>query len=138
MKTNDWINIERIMVFVRFNIEDESNIDILNIIESFVNGKITEKNFYHNIIDIREHWRTQLIICETDDKCINDSEECLFLVKYVQYAIESMVKRNFPKAYDIVDMLQAFPGVVLCGEDESKNNFEKIYLSPLIDKWNVR
>ena len=62
MKTSDWINIERIMVFVRFNIEDESNIAILNIIESFVNGKITEKNFYHNIIDIREHWRTQLII----------------------------------------------------------------------------
>ena len=56
----------------------------------------------------------------------------------MQYAIESMVKRNFSKAYDIVDMLQAFPGVVLCGEEESKINFEKIYLSPLIDKSNVR
>lgn len=137
MRTNDWINIERIMVFLRFNIKDKTNIDILTIIKSFANAEITEEKFYTAIFDIREKWKNQLINSETNNKMIHDAEECLFLIKFISYAIQSIEESNFFKAYDIIDMLHAFPEVVLNGEDDSKKNFERVYLLTIIKKWNI-
>lgn len=137
MRTNDWINIERIMVFLRFNIKDKTNIDILSIIKSFTNAEITEEKFYTEIIDIRTKWKNQLIKSEINNKMIQDAEECLFLIKFISYAIQSIEENNFCKAYDIIDMLHAFPEVVLNGEDDSKKNFEKVYLLAIIKKWNI-
>ena len=64
MDTNVWIDFERIMVFIRFNITRKENIEIIDIIKEFFDGNISKQEMLIQIIHIMPEWKNQLIFEE--------------------------------------------------------------------------
>lgn len=136
MDTNVWIDFERIMVFIRFNITRNENIEIIDIIKKFFDGNISKQEMLIQIIHIMPEWENQLIL-EEGNNYQDNYLECSFIRQSLSCVKDYLLKSEFNVAYDIVDMLHAFPGVILNGDKGEKERFKETYLKPLVRKWNL-
>lgn len=63
--------------------------------------------------------------------------ECSFIRQSLSCIKDHLVKSEFNVAYDVVDMLHAFPGVILNKDNGGIERFKETYLKPLVRKWNL-
>lgn len=136
MDTNVWINFERIMVFIRFNIAKKENIKVVDIMEKFFDKKIRKQKMLSQIAEIMPEWTNQLIFGEGNNYWEN-SLESSFIRQSLSCVKNNLLNGDFNIAYDIVDMLHAFPGVILSEDKEARRRFEITYLEPLVRKWDI-
>lgn len=136
MDTSIWINFERIMVFIRADISKFENIKIITILEEFFEGKLNQQEMLRQIVNIMPQWKNQLLL-ESKGFCKENEVENSFVLQSLRYVKNSFSKEQLEVAYDLVDMLHAFPGVVLNDEAEGKEAFKKVYLEPVVKRWGL-
>ncbi len=129
LSARDWENFERVMVFVRSDIQDEKNREIIGVCQKMFAKDISGGEMVKNIIQIMPEWANQFLPEVADDRKIENQEAYYFVQKYLWLAKRHLVRKEYAEAYELVDILHAYPGVVLRGDAESQQSFEDIYLS---------
>lgn len=139
MKVNMWKNLQRIFVFLRFDIKAKHNSYIIDIIIKVINNNISNEEMCKMIFYIMPEWEEQLIVEE------GDVQELIFNIQLKQFIIRALelMKTNiliqeYEIAYDIADMLQGLPEIVIANNRKGLKQYWKIYVKPFQKKWNCK
>lgn len=108
MCSNFWENMHRVLVFTRADIYKDKNPEIIKDLISQIQEEVTNDELHKEAKD--------------------------FSIRTLQVVYEELVAKNYDVAYDIVDMLHAFPHVVLRNDIKELKRYRKVYVKPLIKK----
>ena len=134
MNESTLTNFYRIMVFIRFDIKNEENKDIVCILIQAFDGLINNKEMCDAIVKIMPDWKTQLRYEESEyyfiqKQIIEFAKTALYIMK------ESLATNAFEIAYDIADLLHVLPDIVLQKKTNQWNSYWKMYVDPFNKKW---
>lgn len=134
MNENMLNNIQRIMVFLRSDIKNKKNIDIIYILIQAFDGLINNKEMCDEIIKIIPDWKTQLIY-EGYEYCFVQKEIIDFVKIAIQIMVDSLRSNKFDIAYDIADILHVLPDVVIQKQKKGLKKYWKTYVERFNNKW---
>lgn len=134
MNESTLTNFYRIMVFIRFDIKNEENKDIVCILIQAFDGLINNKEMCDAIVKIMPDWKTQLRYEESEyyfiqKQIIEFAKTALYIMK------ESLATNAFEIAYDIADLLHVLPDIVLQKKTNQWKSYWKMYVEPFNKKW---
>ncbi len=129
LTTRDWVNFERVMVFVRSDIQDEKNGEIIGVCQKMFAKDISGDEMVERITQLKPEWGKQFLKEVSDDHKIENQEAYYLVQKCLWFVKRHLVRKEYAEAYELVDILHAYPGVVLHGDDESQQSFDDIYMS---------
>lgn len=139
MRVNLWKNFQRIFVFLRFDIKDKNNLHVIDIIIKVIDNNIRNEEMCKMIFYIMPKWKGQLIV--EDDECkemIINIQLKLFIIRALELMKTSILKQEYEIAYDIVDMLQGLPEIVIANNKKGLKKYWKIYVNPFQRKWKCK
>ena len=128
------INLQRIMVFLRFDIKNKRNNDILCILIQAFDGLISNKEMCDAIVKIMPDWKTQLKYEESENQFVQE-KVIEFVKKAMQILGDSLSTHEFDIAYDIADILHVLPDIVIQNEKKSLKKYWKVYIEGFNKKW---
>lgn len=139
MKVNMWKNLQRIFVFLRFDIKNKNNSQVIDILIEVINNNNKNKEMCKMICNIMPKWKEQLIVEE------DEGQELIFNIKLKQFIIRALelMKTNiliqeYEIAYDIADMLQGLPEIIIANNKNGLKQYWKIYVKPFQKKWKCK
>ena len=128
------INLHRIMVFIRFDIKNKRNNDILCILIQSFDGLIDNKDMCDAIVRIMPDWKVQLIREELEDLFIHE-KIIEFVKKAMEIARDNLNTNEFDIAYDIADILHVLPDIVIQNDKKGLKKYWKVYIERFNKKW---
>lgn len=131
----------RILVLIRADIENESNVEILRIVIDSILKKNTTNELICRIRQISPSYSDMLGLSSSgkENRALTLKEEEVFSVvmKYAMNRIKDLITGNqFEYAYDIVDCIHAFPTVFLEADNHTLKEYWKTYIEPVRKKWD--
>ncbi len=134
-----WKNLQKIYVFLRFDIKDKNNSHVIDIIINVINNNISNEKMCRMIFYIMPKWKRQLM----DEE--GEGQELIFNIQIKQFIIRALelMKTNiliqeYEIAYDIADMLQGLPEIVIANNKKGLKKYWKIYVKPFQKKWRCK
>ena len=128
------INFHRIMVFLRSDIKNKRNNDILYILIQTFDGLINNKEMCDAIVKIMPDWKTQLIREESENIFIQE-KVIEFVKKAMEIARDNLSTNEFDIAYDIADILHVLPDIVIQNEKKGLKKYWTVYIERFNKKW---
>jgi len=139
MDTDIWRNFKTILVFMRFDIKNDKNAQVAGIIIDVIKNNSTFAQMKKMVTNVMPEWNNQLIAKNSKEKSINNKkEEVLFFIKAMELLKNSFMLHDYEMAYDLADMLHAFPDIVISGQKNSLKNYWRIYVRPVQKKWKLQ
>ena len=139
MKVNMWKNLERIFIFLRFDIKNKNNSHVIDIIIKAINNNNSNEEMCKMIFYTMPKWKEQLILKEDERK---ELIFCMQLKQFIIRALELMktniLIQEYEMAYDIADMLQGLPEIVIANNKKGLKQYWKIYVKPFQKKWKCK
>lgn len=138
----DFLDITyRILVMIRADTKNESNIEVLKIAIDSMQKKNTRDELVCRIGQISPSYSDMLGLSSfvKENRTLTLKEEDVFVAVmiYAMNLIKDLISRNRHKyAYDITDCIHAFPTVFLEEYNYSLKEYWKIYIEPVRKKWN--
>ena len=131
MLTNFYI----IMVYIRFDIKNKENKDIIYLLNQAVDGLINNKEMCEAIIRIMPDWKEQLKDEGSEYHFIH--EKIIEFVKVAMYIMEDRLTMNeYDIAYDIADMLHVLPEIIIQNKKRRLKRYWQVYVENFHKKWN--
>lgn len=139
------VNIHRLLIKMRYNIYDETNIVLLDIIEETLNNNYSNQEMIKLLRQRLNDWPDLIKLQETiiSNKLkseLSDNEIDLFL-NVMNYSISKakfyLVEQKYDIAYDIIDAIHVFPEIVVKSNKRTLKKFWKLYIEPVNLKWNM-
>jgi len=147
-----WRNMERIFIFIRFDIKNNKNIQLSDAIIEIIKNNTSLVEMCNIVFHIMPEWKGKLITKNSEETVFNYKKDLeLFIIKGVELMKEGFLIHNYDLAYDIADLLHALPGIVIASykrnlEDCQKNQVKhwlrqfrdrNRYFGSLKDYWKV-
>lgn len=144
MKVNIWKNLQRIFVFLRFDIKNKNNSNVIDIIIKVINNNNSNEEMCKMIVYIMPKWKGQLIVEENEEQ-ENEGQELIFNIQLKQFIIRALevmksnlLAQEYEIAYDIADILQALPDIVIANNKKGLKQYWKVYIKPFQKKWKCK
>ena len=137
----DFLDItHRILVLIRSDIENESNVEMLKIFIDSMLKKNTTDELVFRISQISPSYSDMLGLSSSgkENRALTLKEEDVFsaVMKYAMNLIKDSIAENqYECAYDIADCIHAFPTVLLEADIHTLKEYWKIYIKPVRKKW---
>lgn len=125
-------NIKTTAVYIRFDIKNELNIKLADIIINSLNGTITNNEMCEKICEIRPDIKLDETFLENAN--IGNIKD--FLLYSFTLLKDNLLNENFNAAYDIVDMIQGLPEYKYFKNKSNMKRYYKTHIQPIIDKYN--
>lgn len=136
MKANMWKNLQRIFVFLRFDIKNKNNSQIIDIIINVINNNTNNDEMCKMIFYIMPKWKGQLISEEDElQELIFDMQLKQFIIRALELMKTNILIQQYEIAYDIADMLQGLPEIVIANNKKGLKQYWEIYVKPFQKKW---
>lgn len=125
-------NIKRIAVYIRFDIENEHNLSMVNEVINALFEIITNNEMCEHISKIRPD--INLIRSEECGKNIGTVSD--FLLTSFTIVNDNLTHKKYSEAYDIADMIQGLPDYDYLKNKSNMNSYYNNYVKPIITKYN--
>lgn len=136
MTAGMWINLQRIFVFIRFDIKDKNNSHVIDIIINAINNNIKNNEMCQMIFHLMPEWKGQLIIEGNElQELIFNSKLKEFTIKALELMKTHITAQEYETAYDLADMLQGLPEIVIGNNKKGLKQYWKNYVKPFQKKW---
>lgn len=132
-----WVNFHRIMIFVRFNVYDINNIEIVNCLIETLYYNYSNDEMCNILIQIQPSLDKWLM--NGDSKYENSfSRFSEFIISALLLLKKSLVKSEYGMAFDICDMLQGLPEYDYCYDVLNLKTYWNIYVKMFNRKWKTK
>lgn len=136
MSVGMWKNLQRIFVFLRFDIKNENNYEIIDIIIKVINNNNSNNEMCEMILYTMPKWKGQLISEEDGMKeLIFDVQLKQFIIRALEVMKTNILIQQYEIAYDIADMLQGLPEIAIANNKKGLRQYWKVYVKPFQKKW---
>lgn len=125
--------MQRILVFIRSDINSEKNIELVNILIICMENRMNNFELIKLLngkLDLK-----QQLIQDAGLECVDDKNISDFILTVLKYTNDALKSQNYNMAYDLVDMLHVLPDVIITGEKKQLKKYWNIYVKPFIKKW---
>lgn len=145
MEITKWVNLERIFIFIRFDIRNKDNYQVVDIIIKAIKNNVNNEEMCKMIFKIMPKWRTQLVVKGMEDKeMIIPGKLEIFLIRAVELIKDTISTQEYEIAYDTADILQGLYGIVIGMQKRWRRYWQKKkwkqywqqYLKPFQKKWD--
>lgn len=137
MEQSKWENLERIFIQMRFDIENQNNEQIADILIQSLTHNLTNHDLYKSISSLMPEWKTYLISNNSAQKeFLCPKEITLFIIKALALFKINLQSQCYHISYDIADILQGLYGVVLANSKKSLKHYWKAYIIPFHKKYH--
>lgn len=133
MDSNFLLNVQRIMVFMRFNISSPQNTELVDILTNCMNSNCDNCLLVDLISNRQGELREQLLLEEGEGYGTNNNIKS-FLLQMLEFISEGVDTQNYDMAYDIVDMLHVLPDVIIANDRKQLKQYWKIYVKPVLKR----
>lgn len=137
MEEITWKNLERVFVFVRFEIKNDKNCLIADAIIVGIKNHVTNEELCDMLIEAMPEWKGRFHK-ETGVKqeVLYNEELEQFIVRAVELMKDNLEIQRYDLAYDLADMLHALPGIILANKKNGLKSYWKIYVKSVQKRWN--
>lgn len=136
MGVNLWKNLQRIFIFLRFDIKDKNNAHVIDIIIKVINNNIRNEEMCKMLFYIMPKWEKQLIVEDSEEQeIIYNIHLGQFTIRALELMKISIINQEYEIAYDIADMLQGLPEIVIANNKKGLKQYWKIYVKSFQKKW---
>ena len=132
-----WNNLKRIYVFLRYDIENENNDNVINIIINALSNDLNNEEMCRKLFEIMPKWKNQLKMYDKQDKLISCKELELYMIEALKFTKQALYENKFVMAYDLMDILQGLPYANEICKKSNLKRYWKIYIKPFQKKWNI-
>ncbi len=130
-------NIEIIFVYIRSDINKESNKEMSSLIIRALETSMSNSIFCQNVEKFDTFVYGQLDKNDSNSVILTGKEsDCNILIKMIQYFQDLLVAAKYELAYELADIIHAFPNIIMNDCKKSGKQFWKIYLLPFRKKYN--
>lgn len=136
MSNNLLFNIQRILVFVRFDIKNPVNIQFIDAIIACLNTNIENEGLVNLIVNIEKKLKEQLVL-ERDIEIEYQDNSIKFMLQILEIIRGALKEKNYIMAYDMVDMLHIFPEIIITNQKKGIRSYWKRCVNPILKKWKV-
>ena len=133
MCINFFENMYRILVFIRADIYHSNNIKFVKVLLFSINEELTNSVMAERIFCISSELKHQLIL-QDGDICIMSKEAKDFALSSLHILCKELEEKRYDFAYDMADMLHAFPHVIICNDKKQIRNYWRTYVKPIMKK----
>lgn len=131
-----WKNLQRIFVFIRFDIKDKNNSHVIDTIINVINDNIRNNEMCHMIFYLMPRWKGQLIVEEGElQELIFNSKLKEFTIRALELMKTYIMAQEYELAYELADMLHALPEIVIDKNKKGLKQYWKNYVKPFQKKW---
>ncbi len=125
------------MVYIRKDIKNKANIDIISILLEVFGNNLTNNHMCDNIALINVSWYRQLK--HEDKNCTGNNIEYYnkFIVDTLLFLMDLLSSQQYEMAYQVVDILHILPNVILKRGKKSKKDFWKTFIRPFEKNNNI-
>ena len=139
MTVNMWKNLQRIFVFIRFDVKDNNNSYIIDTIIRAVNNNIGNDEMCKMIFYLMPDWKGQLMDEEDEwQELALDMQLKEFIIRALELVKKYMLIQEYEIAYDIVDMLHGLPEIIIADNEKGLKQYWKNYVRPFQRKWKCK
>lgn len=139
MTVDMWKNLQRIFVFIRFDIKDKKNSHVIDIVTKVIDNDMTNDEMCKMIVCLMPKWKGQLILKECDMQEIMLNRQLKeFIIRALEFMKEHLLYQNYETAYDIADMLHVLPEIVVDNKKKELKLYWKDYVKPFQKKWKCK
>ncbi|MBQ3583826.1 MAG: hypothetical protein IJA27_03850 [Lachnospiraceae bacterium] len=139
MNINMWKNLQRIVVFIRFDIKNSNNPYIIEVITEAVKKNIKNEEMCEKIYYIMPKWKKQLMVeDEEGQELLSNKKLKQFIIKALELMKYNILNQEYEIAYDIADMLQGLPENINISSKKDFKQYWKIYVTPFQKKWKCK
>ena len=128
------ININKIFVLIRFDINHQANIELLSLVKKHFGLQGQNNNFLddvHKSSKMVQDYVSNVLIDKTSIN-INVEEKFKRIFSYVLTKLIYLLKKNkFIQAYELIDAFHFFPELAAEGIETNYSHFMEIYIKPL-------
>ena len=104
-------NMYRSLVLVRSDVQNSKNIEIMKMLISSLEKEMSA--------------------CEVKKQSMDFAKTALYMVQ------TKLEEGEYELAYDLVDMLHAFPQVLMAKDEKQEAEYWEIYVRPVMEKWEI-
>lgn len=134
-----WKNLQRIFVFIRFDIKDENNSHVIDIIIKVINNNIRNDEMCKMIFYLMPRWKGQLMVEEGElQELIFNSKLKEFTIRALELMKTHIISQKYESAYDLADMLHALPEIVIDNNKKGLKQYWKNYVKPFQKNGSAR
>lgn len=135
MEQSKWNNLEKIFILMRFDIKNQNNGQIADIVIQSINQNFTSSELCKAVSSLMPEWKAHFVSSTSAKKDLACSEEITsFIIKALEFFKINLQTQQYQISYDIVDILQGLYGIVLSNSKQSLKNYWKIYIKPFHKK----
>ena len=133
MCNNFFENMHRILVYVRSEIHNNENIELVRILGLCISNNMPNEEMVKIIIDMYPVLTQQLIL--PNDEIYGLSAEAKdYVLCALQIISNALEEKDYELDYDMVDVLHVFPHVVIANEKRQIKSYWKVYVKPIIKR----
>lgn len=136
MCNNFFENMHRILVYIRSNIHNNENMELVRILSLCISDDMSNEEMVRIIIDIYPVLTQQLIL-QNDEIYRLSAEAKDYVLCVLQIISNALEEKDYELAYDMVDALHVFPHVVIANEKRQIKSYWKIYVIPIIKRVKI-
>ncbi len=137
MCNNFFENMHRILVYVRSDIYNNKNRELVRILSLCISENMQNDEMVRRIIDIYPFLKQQLIIQNDEMYRLNvDAED--YVLCALQIIGNALEEKDYSLAYDMVDALHVFPHVIIANEKKRIKNYWKVFVKPIIKRVKIK
>lgn len=130
-------NMHRILVYVRSDIYNNENTELVKILGLCINDNMSNEEMVKIIIDMYPVLMQQLIL-QNDEICRLSAEAKDYVLCVLQIISNALEEKDYELAYDMVDVLHVFPHVVISNEKRQIKSYWKVYVKPIIKRVKIK
>ena len=130
-------NFHRILVLVRLDIRCTTNVSIFQLLLERLRGERENELMYKEIISVDGKYGAVLLQeeCAFQEKIQNTERFCPMFERMLEEVIDAIGKQEYEYAYDMVDVFEVLPNIILEESTKSLKQYWKIYIKPFEKKW---
>lgn len=126
------------MFFFRYDIKNKNNLEVVDILIKVINDNVSNDKMCRMILDKMPMWNEQLVVEGDNRKEVFDNKSRkLFVIEALELLKDKLLFREYEMAYDIADILQGLPDIVISNKKEGFRQYWKLYVKPFQKKWNL-
>ena len=131
------LNLEKIFIYVRYDLERIENKNIILCVINVINEfECNNDELYKQIKKLSLELSKCIILShENEIKIVNRMVYGQFLIDSLDFFLKLLNDNEYEKAYDVIDILHAVPNVIIINEKKSKRLFYKTYIKKFSRKW---
>lgn len=131
------LNLEKIFIYIRYDLERIENRNIILCVINIINEFECDNNELCKQIKSLSLELGKCIILSNkiDIKIANRMVYGQFLIDTLNFFLRLLNDNEYEKSYDVIDILHAVPNVIIVNEKKSKRLFYKTYIKRFSKKW---